>query len=127
MDVTAALIVMTAIFAWGVVSARLERAGLTAPIVFTAAGAALVGFGLVDAPSAPERLTLLVEITLVWVLFSDAARVRVHDLRDDLGRFVRLLAVGLPLTVLAGWGLAVWLFPERRVARPPRRGRTRPH
>jgi NhaP-type Na+/H+ or K+/H+ antiporter len=52
-----------------------------------------------------------VEITLVWVLFSDAARVRVHDLRGDLGRVLRLLAVGLPLTVLAGWGLAAWLFP----------------
>jgi NhaP-type Na+/H+ or K+/H+ antiporter len=53
----------------------------------------------------------MVEITLVWVLFSDAARVRVHDLRSDAGRVVRLLAVGLPLTVLAGWGLAAWLFP----------------
>ena len=35
----------------------------------------------------------------------------VHELRGDLGRYVRLLAVGLPLTVLAGWGLAAWLFP----------------
>jgi NhaP-type Na+/H+ or K+/H+ antiporter len=43
--------------------------------------------------------------------FSDAARVRVHDLRGDLGSVLRLLAVGLPLTVLAGWGLAAWLFP----------------
>jgi len=45
------------------------------------------------------------------VLFSDAARVRVHDLRRDLGGVLRLLAVGLPLTVLAGWGLASWLLP----------------
>jgi NhaP-type Na+/H+ or K+/H+ antiporter len=54
----------------------------------------------------------LVEITLVWVLFSDAARVPVQELRHDLGQYVRLLAVGLPLTILAGWGLATWLFPE---------------
>jgi sodium/hydrogen antiporter len=45
------------------------------------------------------------------VLFSDAARVRTHDLREDLGLVLRLLAVGLPLTLLAGWGLAVWLLP----------------
>jgi NhaP-type Na+/H+ or K+/H+ antiporter len=45
------------------------------------------------------------------VLFADAARVRVHDLRNDLGRVLRLLGIGLPLTVLAGWGLAAWLFP----------------
>jgi sodium/hydrogen antiporter len=108
----AALVVAAAVvFAWGALSARLERADLTAPIVFTAVGAALAGIGLVHASSAPEMLKPLVEITLVWVLFSDAARVRVHDLRGDLGLVLRLLAVGLPLTLVAGWGLALWLLP----------------
>ncbi|MGZ4506243.1 MAG: cation:proton antiporter domain-containing protein [Blastococcus sp.] len=111
MEVTAIAVAAAAIFVWGAVSARLERADLTAPIVFTVVGAALAGLGLVHASKAPEALKPLVEITLVWVLFSDAARVRVHDLRADLGRVVRLLAVGLPLTVLAGWGLAAWLLP----------------
>ena len=45
---------------------------------------------LFDAATAPETLQPLVEITLVWVLFSDAARVRVQDLRADVGRVVRL-------------------------------------
>jgi NhaP-type Na+/H+ or K+/H+ antiporter len=108
---TALLVVAAAILLWGAVSARLERADLTAPIVFTAIGAALAGLGLVNAHAAPEQLKPLVEVTLVWVLFSDAARVRVHDLRRDVGGVLRLLAVGLPLTVLAGWGLAFWLFP----------------
>jgi NhaP-type Na+/H+ or K+/H+ antiporter len=108
---TAVVLVAAAVFVWGAVSARLERADLTAPIVFTAVGAALAGAGFVHASSAPETLRPLVEITLVWVLFSDAARVRVHDLRGDFGPVLRLLAVGLPLTVLAGWGLAAWLLP----------------
>jgi NhaP-type Na+/H+ or K+/H+ antiporter len=105
------IVVAAAIFIWGAVSARLERADLTAPIVFTAIGAALYGWGLVHPSSAPEALKPLVEVTLVWVLFSDAARVRVQDLRRDLGGVLRLLAIGLPLTVLAGWGLAMWLLP----------------
>jgi NhaP-type Na+/H+ or K+/H+ antiporter len=112
LDTTAVVLVMAAIVIWAAVSARLERADLTAPIVFTAYGAALAGLGLVNGPSSPETLKPLVEVTLVWVLFTDAARVRVPDLRDDAGRFVRLLGVGLPLTVLAGWGLASWLFPD---------------
>jgi sodium/hydrogen antiporter len=111
MDMAAVLIVMATIFVWGVVSARVTRADLTAPIVFVAAGGALAAVGLVDAPSAPETLTPLVEITLVWVLFSDAARVPVREVRHDLGQYVRLLGVGLPLTILAGWALATWLFP----------------
>ena len=105
------VIVMAVIFVWGAVSARLERADLSAPIVFVAVGATLAALSLVDAKAAPETLKPLVETTLVWVLFSDAARVPVRDLREDLGRCVRLLGVGLPLTVLAGWALAYWLFP----------------
>ncbi len=112
MDVTAALVITAAIFLWGVVSARLERADLTAPIVFVAVGGLAAWAGLVDAGEEPEALLPLVEVTLVWLLFSDAARVPVQQLRPDLGRYVRLLAVGLPLTILAGWALATWLFPE---------------
>ena len=77
MDMVAVLIVMGSIFVWGVVSARVTGADLSAPIVFVAVGGALAATDLVDGPSAPETLTPLVEITLVWVLFSDAARVPV--------------------------------------------------
>lgn len=108
-------LVAATIFAWGTVSARLERADLTAPIVFVAVGAILAALGLFHTPSAPETLKPLVEVTLVWVLFSDAARVRVPDLGKDLGRFARLLGIGLPLTVVFGWVLALWLVPGQGV------------
>jgi NhaP-type Na+/H+ or K+/H+ antiporter len=105
---TAVLVVTAAIFVWGMVSARLERADLTAPIVFVAVGAILAALDLVDS-SALESVKPLVELTLVWVLFCDASRVRVPDLRRDLGRYVRLLGIGLPLTIVLGWVLALWL------------------
>ena len=111
MELLAVVVATAAIFVWGIVSARLERADLTAPIVFTLVGALLALVGLIDEQSAPETLKPLVEITLVWVLFSDAARIRIQDLRRGVGPYVRLLAVGLPLTMLAGWGLATWLLP----------------
>ena len=111
MEVTAVLVVMTAIFVWGTFSARLTRSDLTAPIVFVAVGALLGALDLIAPSSAPETLKPLVEVTLVWVLFSDAARVPVRQFRRELGRYARLLGIGLPLTVLAGWGLAAWLFP----------------
>ncbi|MGZ5418170.1 MAG: cation:proton antiporter domain-containing protein [Nocardioides sp.] len=106
------LAVAATIFVWGVGSARLDRADLTAPIVFVVVGALLGATAVGDMESAPETFTPLVELTLVWVLFADAARVPIRDLRDDVGRCVRLLAVGLPLTLLAGWALAAWVFPE---------------
>ena len=115
MDVTTALIITGSIFLWGALSVRLQRADLTAPILFVAIGALLASLGLVESPEGPEGLKILVEVTLVWVLFSDAARVPVQELRHDIGPYVRLLAVGLPLTMLAGWGLAWWLFPSAGV------------
>ncbi|WP_167138887.1 cation:proton antiporter [Diaminobutyricimonas sp. TR449] len=112
MDEVAVLLVLVSMFLWGTVAARFERADLAAPIVFTLLGASMVGLGLVNPVAAPEILKPLAELALVWVLFSDAARVRIQDLRADLGRYSRLLGIGLPLTILAGWALARWLFPD---------------
>ena len=112
MNVSALVIIAATLFGWGLVSKRLARADLTAPIVFIVVGAALAWAGLVEGPEETAALTPLVEITLVWVLFSDAARLPMRELRSDVGRYVRLLAVGLPLTVLLGWGLAAWFWPS---------------
>jgi sodium/hydrogen antiporter len=111
MDMTAIVVITTALFGWALISARLEQADLTAPIVFVAVGAVLGMTGLVDGPEATVQLTPLVEIALVWLLFSDAARLPLKDLRQDVGRYARMLGVGLPLTILLGWGLAAWFFP----------------
>jgi NhaP-type Na+/H+ or K+/H+ antiporter len=111
MELVAVVLVTATIFVWGTVSARLERADLSAPIVFTLVGALLVVVGVVDTPSAPVALMPLLELTLVWVLFTDAARIRFQDFRQGMGQYVRLLGIGLPLTILAGWLLAVSLFP----------------
>jgi len=109
------LLITVVLFLWGVLSGRLERADLTAPIVFVAVGGLFAATGLVDAPSLTQTLKPLVELTLVWVLFSDAAGVPFGQMREDSGRIARLLGVGLPLTVVAGWALALWLFPGQGV------------
>jgi sodium/hydrogen antiporter len=111
-DTTAVLLISGSLFLWGVVSGRLERVDLTGAIVFVALGGLFAVTGVIAGPAAAETLKPLVEITLVWVLFSDAAGVPFGEMRRDLGRIVRLLAVGLPLTVLAGWALAYWFFPH---------------
>lgn len=87
------------------VSRRIEGTSLTAPIVFTLAGL-LVGVEALDVvgPEVTERqVKLLAEATLTVVLFSDASRIDLAALRRTLGIPVRLLGIGLPLTILAGF------------------------
>jgi sodium/hydrogen antiporter len=105
-------IVAALVFAWGTLSARLERFDVTAPIIFVVAGLLLTHGPLAPlgfAPS-PELVKALAEITLVLVLFSDASRVRLRDLRTDLGLCLRLLGIGLPLTIGLGTLLALGLL-----------------
>jgi len=105
-------IVAALIFAWGTLSARLERADVTAPIAFVLAGVLLTHGPLAPLGYAPshEAVKVLAEFTLVLVLFSDASRVGLTELRHDMGPCVRLLAVGLPLTIGLGTVLALALF-----------------
>jgi NhaP-type Na+/H+ or K+/H+ antiporter len=105
-------IVTALIFAWGTLSARLERFDVTAPILFVLAGVLLTHGPLAPLGFAPsnELVKSLAEITLVLVLFSDASRVGLRDLRADAGRCLRLLGIGLPLTIGLGTLLAFALF-----------------
>jgi sodium/hydrogen antiporter len=105
-------IVTALIFAWGTLSARLERFDVTAPITFVVAGVALTHGPLAPLGFAPSHETVktLAEFTLVLVLFSDASRVGLRDLRSDMGLCVRLLGIGLPLTIGLGTLLALALF-----------------
>ena len=102
------------LFFVSLVSRRLERTIITAPIVFTLGGMSLVWTQLVE----PERITgshtalLLGEITLVMVLFTDATRIKIRALWRSAFVPVRLLLVGMPLTILAGTVVAAGLFED---------------
>jgi NhaP-type Na+/H+ or K+/H+ antiporter len=105
-------LVAALVFAWGALSARLERFDVTAPITFVIAGLVLTHGPLAVLGVAPsnEAVKILAEITLVLVLFSDASRVGLRDLRAELGLCLRLLGIGLPLTIGLGTLLALALF-----------------
>ncbi|HYO20495.1 MAG TPA: cation:proton antiporter, partial [Dermatophilaceae bacterium] len=94
------------------VSAALGRRLITAPLAFVVIGAVL-GFALGSLPeSATESVKLVAEITLVLILFHDAAEVRPRDIGADGGLYARLLLIGFPLTILAGYVIALALFPD---------------
>ncbi len=110
-------IVAALIFAWGTLSARLERFDVTAPITFVVVGVLLTHGPVAPLGFAPshELVKALAEATLVLVLFSDASRVRLRDLQADMGLCLRLLGIGLPLTIGLGTLLALVLFANMSI------------
>lgn len=112
MDDTALAVIAASLFLWALLSARLGRADVTAPMTFLVLGMGADAFDIVDLDPGTEAVKLLAEVTLVLLLFADAARVELRALRHDATFPGRLLLIGLPLTVGAGALLAQVLFPD---------------
>ncbi|MGB5703209.1 MAG: cation:proton antiporter, partial [Polyangiales bacterium] len=102
------------VLGYGLVSKRLERTMITPPMVFVALGLLFGGQGLATLGMHVDQRVIhtLAEITLVLVLFGDAARIDLRVLRTELGLPVRLLGIGLPLTIVAGALFAKLLVPS---------------
>ena len=106
------------ILGFGSVSGRIKTTMLTAPILFVAFGFLLgpEGLALMDLDTEHPIIHFIAEITLILVLFSDAARIDLKRLGREHALPVRLLGLGLPLTMIMGGGIAWLLFPELGLA-----------
>jgi sodium/hydrogen antiporter len=109
------------VFCFGLVSRRLEGTPLTAPLVFVTAGLLAGWTGILDFGAAThaeaghevsrEVVLVVAELALVLLLFTDAAHLDVRRLRTN-PLPVRLLGIGLPLTILLGTVVAVALLAD---------------
>lgn len=107
-------ILAIAVFAFAMVSKRLAMSTITAPMFFTVVGIIVGtgGLGWFDLDLESESISVLVEATLVLVLFTDAIRIDLPVLRRQSEIPARLLGIGFPLTVVAGTAVGFVLFDE---------------
>jgi len=101
------------VFAYSLVSARLKQTVFTAPILFTLGGMALVLLRPDLAELGIERHMLLTfaEIGLVMLLFTDATHINLKTLKSRERVALRLLSIGMLLTILLGAVAARLIFP----------------
>ena len=101
------------ILAYGLFSKLSERSVITAPMVCVTIGilASLLPYSLLKEGVNATLVRVLAELTLVMVLFLDASTINRKELMKERQLPIRLLFIGLPLTMLAGFLLAVPLFP----------------
>jgi NhaP-type Na+/H+ or K+/H+ antiporter len=116
MDIQALVVVAVAICAYAAISGRAERSPLTPPLFFVAVGLTVgpIGLGWLTLTVEDSAIHRLAELTLVLVLFTDASRIDLGCLRREGNLPLRLLGIGMPLTVLAGAGVAFTIWPQLR-------------
>ena len=101
------------VFGHSLVSARLERSVVTAPLLFTTAGILVYAVGAelhLDEDGIGALLTVA-ELGLVLLLFTDASKTDLSILRHARALPARLLSIGMLLTLVLG-AVAAWaVFP----------------
>jgi NhaP-type Na+/H+ or K+/H+ antiporter len=107
-------IFVSLLFFYSLVSQRLERTVITAPIVFTVAGMLMLPAlpVILKAGVNADVLFRLSAIGLVLLLFTDASRTDLNTLRQIGNLPVRLLSIGMLLTILLGAVAARLVFPH---------------
>jgi NhaP-type Na+/H+ or K+/H+ antiporter len=100
----AVALVALALVGVAAVSRRLSGTPLTPAMLFVAFGL-LAGPEVldgIDTESSSGAVRTLAEVTLALVLFCDASRIDLKHLRRSVGVPLRLLGIGLPLTIALG-------------------------
>lgn len=103
------------VFVFGLYSRVSDRWMITGPMVFMIVGviASPLGFGLFTVYPNAEVVKLVAEITLMLILFIDASLIKLDVLLHAPRRIpLRLLLIGLPLTMILGTGMGFLLFED---------------
>ena len=113
MDLQTLAIIAAALLLYALVSGRLRGTIITAPLLFIVFGFVVGGGGLdiVSMNVGHSGIHFVAEFTLILVLFADASRIDLGRVVQDHNLPTRMLAIGLPLTIVAGTLVASWMFP----------------
>jgi sodium/hydrogen antiporter len=100
------------------VSRRLTDTSFTPAMAFVLTGLVVGPLVIDQVTVAPASATVrtLAEATLAVVLFADASRIKLPVLRREYSVPLRLLAIGLPLTIVLGAVLAAGFFARLNAA-----------
>lgn len=113
-DHRAILVIALVVLLYGYISRALSRFNISGPMMFTGIGLLLspLAFNFTQVGINAGYITIIVEVALVLVLFSDAALLDLKLLKKSWKIPARLLFIGLPLTIISGAFVAQLIFPE---------------
>jgi sodium/hydrogen antiporter len=111
LDTETLVIAAVCIALWALTARRLASWNISSAMAMVVLGVVVTNppLDLIDLSPNSESVQLITELALALVLFSDASRVNLRELRADPGLPIRLLLIGLPLTIALGFVAATVL------------------
>lgn len=108
------LALLCVVILWALSAARLNRTVITLPMIFTAVGFAMtIPIGLLaEGPDLMRIARVVAEVTLIIVLFADASHFRFQNLAASVVLPLRMLVIGMPLTIALGTLVAYAITPS---------------
>ena len=107
-------IVAVIVMGWSGIAGAVERTAISGPMVFTVVGLVIgpLGLGWLVIDLDDDGMRVLADLTLALVLFVDAAHADLGVVKRNIRIPRRMLVLGLPLTILSGFGLGLLIFDQ---------------
>ncbi len=99
---------------YSLLAGRIEKTWLSGPIIFVVLGviAGPLGINILNFNIQKETYKTLAELALALVLFTDASKTNLRVLEHNIAIPLRLLLLGLPLTIFLGWVMGYLVFND---------------
>ena len=110
------LAILFCVFVYSMLAKRLASTVITAPMVFICVGFAASYFNIMQVRDSEETLYVLAEIALIVLLFLDASKINLGLLKKQNSWPLRMLIIGLPLSILLGTLVGILFFPTWSIA-----------
>ena len=99
------------LFIYGLFSEKLNEMSISGPMVFTVFGLIMHYLGFTEKLHiGGENLEIIGQIALIAILFTDASNISLKDFFKVYKTPIRLLFIGLPLTMILGTITANFVF-----------------
>jgi NhaP-type Na+/H+ or K+/H+ antiporter len=101
------------VLCYAVVSGLVRRWYIAPALIFVACGMVLgpFGFGLIDVGADTAGFTVLAQLALTVILFNQAAMLDLPSIVRRGHVTFRLLVFGIPLSIVLGTVVALWVMP----------------
>lgn len=98
------VLIASSVFVYSLLAGRIEKTAISGPIIFVILGiiAGPLTFNFFDSGMNEESYKTLAEVALALMLFTDASNTNFRVLEHNYSTPMRLLFIGLPLTIILG-------------------------